>query len=393
MSRPKMTEAHRTQMRAQILDKAYTILIEKGPENISSRAIAKNLDLTHMGLFTYFPNQAAILKALAAREQAKLLERMQPFVERAENAEITQVLEDALRSLQDFARENPNLFRLMWIHPEAYNENGDISHWNQPMFDWIAGLVEKGITRGVFQSMNVQLSAATIFGMVNMPFILAYSGKIPSTEMVDKMAGEALAAAMQVLYSRLDEPAKNIEKQKISPAAWFNINWATAGLPTGILLLLLSPIIIQSVGWLYFLVYLQIPLLLFQQYQTPILPKTTNFSIFLVKQLIIWLAPVLTLFLACYVWLPAGLIAIYLGIFNEIYFFTNAAGNRAKASGSRIGAALLLALAAASVIVFTILGNTPWSDHLLSAFCAWLLFTAYSRNIFFNFGKNIRKKK
>ena len=219
MSRPKMTEAHRTQMRAQILDKAYTILIEKGPENISSRAIAKNLDLTHMGLFTYFPNQAAILKALAAREQAKLLERMQPFVRRAENADITQVLEDALRSLQDFARENPNLFRLMWTHPESDNENGDISHWNQPMFDWIAVLVEKGLKRGVFQSMNVQLSAATIIGMVNMPFILAYSGKMPGTEMVDKMAGEALAAAMQVLYRRLDEPVKNIEKQKLSPVA------------------------------------------------------------------------------------------------------------------------------------------------------------------------------
>ncbi len=390
MSRPKMTEAHRTQMRAQILDKAYDILIEKGPENISSRAIAKNLDLTHMGLFTYFPNQASILKALAARAQTRLLERMQPLVLRAENADIFQILEDALRSLQDFARENPNLFRLMWVHTEANIENGDAAHWNQPMFDWIAGLVEKGINKGVFQSSDVQLSAAMIISMVNMPFILAYSGKIPCIEILDKMAGEALAAAMQVVYNRLDEPLGKMEDQKTGPAAWIDINWTSAGLPAGILLLLLSPLIIHNLGWLYFVVYLQIPLMLFQQIQHATLLKATNQSKTLVRQLIVWLAPVLTLFLAFYVWLPAGLIAIYLGVFNEISFFTSTAGMRVKAPRSQIGAFLLLVIPAASLVVLTILGNMQWTDYLLSAFCAWLLFTAYSRNISVIFRKNSR---
>ncbi len=391
MSRPKMTEAHRTQMRAQILDKAYAILIEKGPENISSRAIAKNLDLTHMGLFTYFPNQAAILKALAAREQTRLLEKMmQSLMHRTENEDIFQILEDVLRSLQDFARKNPNLFRLMWVHPEADYEKGDTSHWNQPIFDWISGLIENGIKRGVFRSRNIQLSAAAILGMVNMPFILAYSGKIPRTEMMDKMAGEALDAAMESLYKRLDEPAGKIEEQKISPVLWFDIHWASAGLPAGILLLLLSPIIIQGMGWLYFAAYLQIPLLLFQHYQHQILPRTTNQSILNSQLIIFWLAPVLTLFLAFYIWLPAGLIAIYLGVFNEISFFMSAVGFRTKSSGSRIAAVLLLALSAASVIMFTVLGNMQWTDHLLGAFSAWLLFTAYSRNIPVTFRKNTR---
>ncbi len=196
MSRPKMSEAHRAQMRAKILDRANAILIEKGPEYISSRAIAKHLDLTHMGLFSYFPNQAAILKALAEREQAKICDRMQPLMKRARNEEIARVMEEALRSYQDFAKENPNLIRLIWIAPEGENPSTRM----QPTIDLMAELIQRGMDQGVFHSDSSQTAALLSIGMTNLPFILAASGNMTVSKDIGCMSRDALAAVM--LYLR-----------------------------------------------------------------------------------------------------------------------------------------------------------------------------------------------
>ena len=152
MSRPKMPEAQREQIRTKILDAACAILIENGPEQISSRAIAQHLDLTHMGLFTYFPNQAAIHRALAEREQTKFLSQLQIYVEQAEKEDISRVLENTLQKFQNFARENPNLFRLVWVEPEAQNP----PRWMQATIELIAGLIRKGRDQGKFTTSDAE---------------------------------------------------------------------------------------------------------------------------------------------------------------------------------------------------------------------------------------------
>ncbi len=71
MPRPKMTPAQLEATREQILDTALAILQESGPEAITSRAIAERMGVAHMSLYTYFENQAAILRALSTRELAR----------------------------------------------------------------------------------------------------------------------------------------------------------------------------------------------------------------------------------------------------------------------------------------------------------------------------------
>lgn len=215
MSRPKMTDAHRQRIRGQIMDRAYEILIEKGPESISSRAIAQHLDLTHMGLFTYFPNQAAILQALAEREQQKLLEKLQPYKQRAQHEDIALVLKGMLVQFQQFAREKPNLYQLIWIEPEVNIP----PHWMQPTIDLVAGLIRIGVDKSVFDVNDAQRASILVLSLVNMPFMLSACGKISRDESLDQLSQEALETAMNYLLAKKASgvPARP-ETSKIQPA-------------------------------------------------------------------------------------------------------------------------------------------------------------------------------
>jgi len=199
MSRPKMTASHREQMRENILDSAYSILIEKGPEHISSRAVAEHLDLTHMGLFTYFPNQVAILQALSEREQLKTLNQIKLMTTRSGPKNYPIIVEEALRFFQKNAEKNPNVFRLAWIKPEMAGEVTDQAHWMQPTIDLMASLISAGSEQGSFMVSDPEFAATMVISMVNMPYILSYSGKITGSELREKMAQAAISEAMRYL--------------------------------------------------------------------------------------------------------------------------------------------------------------------------------------------------
>ena len=76
-----------------------------------------------MSLYTYFENQAAILRALSQREIAEWHAKQHFFNQRAETEDIILVVEDLLCFFIAFARENPNLYRMAWVMPEVGGES------------------------------------------------------------------------------------------------------------------------------------------------------------------------------------------------------------------------------------------------------------------------------
>jgi AcrR family transcriptional regulator len=200
MPRPKKTEAQLEEKRHNILDAAYDILLKEGSEGLTSRAIADHIGVTHMTLFTYFPNQAAILQALSAREFAKMRPQQEIFERRAGMEDIQRVVEEMFRYYTDFARKSPNAYRLAWVMPEMGLESLDENR--QRMRDtigYLARIIKIGMTQGCFTVRDPFLAAATVLGMVNMPYILFHSGKIKDPEMRDRMAEEVIGAAMGYL--------------------------------------------------------------------------------------------------------------------------------------------------------------------------------------------------
>ncbi len=203
MPRPKKTDAELDAMREQILDTALAILQEEGPQAISSRAIAERMGVAHMSLYTYFENQAAILRALRQREMTKWQSKQQFFNQRAETEDIALVVEDLLRFFIAFARENPNLYRIAWVMADVGGETPEENRQRmQVTAGRLATLLQKGMESGVFEPRNPFLTAGTVLAMVNAPFILFHSGKLVDPALRDQMVEEVLSAAIGYLAKK-----------------------------------------------------------------------------------------------------------------------------------------------------------------------------------------------
>jgi AcrR family transcriptional regulator len=203
MPRPKKTPAQLESTREQILDTALAILQESGPEAITSRAIAERMGVAHMSLYTYFENQAAILRALRQREMAKWQTQQKIFDQGTEMEDITRVVEELLNFYITFARENPNLYRMAWVMPEVGGETPEESRQRmQVTVGLMAALLQKGMESGVFEPRSSSLAAATILAMVNTPYILYHSGKLVDPALRDQMVDEVLSVAMMYLKKK-----------------------------------------------------------------------------------------------------------------------------------------------------------------------------------------------
>ena len=203
MPRPKKTPAQLEATREKILDVALSILQESGPEALTSRAIAEDLGVAHMSLFTYFENHAAILRALRERELSKWQAQQQVFEQRATPENIVQVVEDVLRLYIDFARENPNLYRLAWVMPEFGIESPEENRQRTlNTVGHLAGLLQLGMEAGIFENREPLLSAGTALAMVNTPYILFHNGKLIDPIMRDRMVEEVFSAAMGYLKKK-----------------------------------------------------------------------------------------------------------------------------------------------------------------------------------------------
>ena len=205
MPRPKKTTAELQTMREQILDTALGILQAEGHEAITSRAIAERLGIAHMALFTYFKNQMAILRALREREMAKWQAQQQILEQHATPATIVQVVADILRLYIDFARDNPNLYRLVWVMPETGIESLEENRQRTlNTVGHLAGLLKQGMQAGVFEAREPFLTAGTALVMVNAPQILFHNGKLIDPSLRDQMVEEMLSAAMQYLEKKTE---------------------------------------------------------------------------------------------------------------------------------------------------------------------------------------------
>ena len=200
MPRPKKTATEIQTMREKILDVALEIVIAEGPQAATSRAIAKQLDVSQMSLFTYFENQAGIVSALRNRMLSNWASVFEKIKERALTEDIPPLVKELLGMLVAFAKDNPNIYRMGWVVPEEGNPYLEEGQQKKLIAaDFLASLLELGIERGDFAERDPLLAATTALGMVNVPFILFHTGRIDDPAFRDQMVDEVLSAAMGYL--------------------------------------------------------------------------------------------------------------------------------------------------------------------------------------------------
>ena len=203
MPRPKKTEEEIQAMREKILDVTASILQEDGPDAITSRAIAKRLGMSHMSLFTYFENQAAIISALRNQMLSNWSSVFEKVKERALTEDIPPLVKELLGILVTYAKDNPNIYRMGWVVPDEENQYLEEGQQKKLIAaDSLANLLRIGMERGDFVKRDPLLAATTALGMVNVPFILFHTGRIDDPAFRDQMVAEVLSAAMGYLKTK-----------------------------------------------------------------------------------------------------------------------------------------------------------------------------------------------
>ena len=131
--------------RDAVLAAARELLVAEGLDGVSFRRIAARLDVTAPALYAYVADKADLLRALADREFASLLER---FTEVTDPDPIARIRRDA-RAYVQHAREQPALFHVMLVfRPGWVGASAEELPIASRVFGELFGAVEEAIAAG-----------------------------------------------------------------------------------------------------------------------------------------------------------------------------------------------------------------------------------------------------
>jgi AcrR family transcriptional regulator len=172
MAPAKKTEQEIKLMRERILDATIELARQEGLEGVSIRKIAERVGVSHMLLYSYFENRAAILQSLRERG----FEQMEAaFAESLRRAETGDALVQVRASLGRFillSQEYPKLYQLAWRSATSW---GVDSQNMTKILEHLSRLIQLCIERGQCIERDPALAAVMVFGIVNGTLMMYHS--------------------------------------------------------------------------------------------------------------------------------------------------------------------------------------------------------------------------
>ena len=148
--------------RAAIVDEARRMIIAEGLGALSLRRIASALDVTAPALYAYVTDKSDLLRAVADGELAALIDRF----EQIEQPDPIARVEAYCRAYIDHARENPELYPVMFLFPPDFApgapEGSEIPGASQA-FALSAAAVTEAIESGAFRALDPLEASLVLF--------------------------------------------------------------------------------------------------------------------------------------------------------------------------------------------------------------------------------------
>ena len=196
MAPAKRTEQEIKMMRERILDATIELARQEGLEGVSIRKIAERVGVSHMLLYSYFENRAAIIQALRERG----FEQMEAaFAESLRRAEAGDPLLQVRASLGQFVRvsqQYPRLYQLAWRSATSWRV--DSQNMTTSM-EHLSRLIQLCIERGQCIERDPALAAVMALGIVNGTLMLYHSVSALSLVEKSQLETEVIEAAMTYL--------------------------------------------------------------------------------------------------------------------------------------------------------------------------------------------------
>ena len=199
MPRPKKTEEEIQAMRERILDAALAQLQAEGVEGLSIRKIADRISVSHMSLYHYFENRAALIKALRERAYARMETFCVESLRRAETGDVLAQIRGVLTRFIQLSHDHPKLYQLAW------RRSSDDTSWEVDsqnltrILDHHARLIQRCIERGQCTERDPALAAEMAFSIVNGTLVLVHNLAPVGQKAPDQLESEMIEAAIAYL--------------------------------------------------------------------------------------------------------------------------------------------------------------------------------------------------
>jgi AcrR family transcriptional regulator len=195
MPRAKLTEQEIKAMRARILDAAFALLREERPEGLSIRKIADRIGVSHMTLYSYYENRAAIIQAMRQRAFDQMDAFRAESLRRAQTGDALLQVRASLERFVQLSHEHPYLFQLIWrreaaLPPDPQYATTTLEHLSQ--------LIRLCIERGQCIERDPALAAAIVFSSVNGTLLLYYN--VPAIQQAKRAELESETIEAAIMY-------------------------------------------------------------------------------------------------------------------------------------------------------------------------------------------------
>jgi AcrR family transcriptional regulator len=183
-------------MRGRILDAALELLQQDGPEGVSIRKIADRIGVSHMLLYSYFENRAAILQALRDRGFKEMESFCSASLRRAESGDALAEVRKLLGQFITISHERPVIYQLAWRR--------DLSLRTDPRtvttsLVALSRLIQLCMERGQCIERDPALAAVVAFSMVNGTLALYHNLSAIGETAQTGLETEIIEAAMTYL--------------------------------------------------------------------------------------------------------------------------------------------------------------------------------------------------
>jgi AcrR family transcriptional regulator len=143
---------HHGNLRAELLDTAVAQLRTSSVEDLSLRALAREIGVSQTAPYRHFADKSELLAAMATRGYRELVRALRAAGETAGDCPRQELFAFA-HTYVDYAANNPQMFKLMFgpaVQPTA--KYPELREASRDTFQLVRDILLKGIEQGVFRS-------------------------------------------------------------------------------------------------------------------------------------------------------------------------------------------------------------------------------------------------
>lgn len=161
----KGSNVKRLLSREIIVAVARELIVAEGHEAVSLRNLAGHLNVTAAALYAYFDDKLDLLRSVAAGEFERLIRRYETVA----GDEPIEMLVNISYVYVDYARNNPELFQVMFLFPPGVDDPGLGEHnqLSDRAFKTAARIAEQAIDAGKLRAGDALLTSITIWSAVH----------------------------------------------------------------------------------------------------------------------------------------------------------------------------------------------------------------------------------